>query len=288
LHRLVLEGRAPALGRYYPSVGGGDAPIGVWPVVEDTLKAHADDVRAALFRSVQTNEPGRSAVLYGVLLWVWKRYGLPVRLFEIGASAGLNLLAPDYAYRIGDVLLGDKRSPLVFDDPWLGAPVADAVAASDNLVLANRRGCDVAPIDATSANGRLTLLSYIWPDEIDRITRMRAALVVAEQQPPIVDKDEADAWLARVVGTRREREVNTVWQSVFAQYLAPAARSHLVSQMEVMGSELGEDSPLVWARMEPENDPTLGFAVSVRCWPDGDEMTLARAGDHGPPVRWII
>jgi hypothetical protein len=288
LHRLVLEGRAPALDRYYASVGGSDAPKGVWAVAQKTLEAHAGNTRAALLRGVQTNEPGRSAVLYGVLLWVWQRWGFPVRLFEIGASAGLNLLAPDYAYRVGETLLGDKRSQLVFDDPWLGTPVGAVREASDQLVVSTRRGCDIAPIVATSAQGRLTLLSYIWPDENDRITRMRAALAVAGQCPPIVDEEEADSWLTRVLRAPGAHEVRVIWQSVFAQYLTPRARSKLESEIEVMGWELGEDSPLVWARMEPENDPALGFTVKVRCWPGGEETTLARAGDHGPPVRWIV
>ena len=71
--------------------------------------------------------------------------------------------------------------------------------------MTERRGCDLAPIDPTSHEGQLTLLSYIWPDELDRVARMRAALVVAGRNRPVVDEESADSWLSacsrrRVVG----------------------------------------------------------------------------------------
>jgi len=287
LHLLVLMGQAPQLARYYPSVGG-DAPADeAWQVARGTLEAHASSVRLLLRRPVQTNEPGRSAVLYGILLWVSERYGLPMRLYEIGASAGLNLLAPQYGYRVRGEILADPSSALVFDEPWLGEPVDDPVAAYTHLVITERRGCDIAPIDATSDEGRLTLLSYIWPDELDRIARMRAALAVAAKGPSAVDRADAKVWLEHVLCNHPKGVVDFVWQSVFAQYLPPSHHDLLSDQMLARGAEREPSSPLVWARMEPGTDPLRGFEVSVTCWPDGEETALAYSGDHGPPVRWL-
>ena len=46
-----------------------------------------------------------------------------VYLLEIGASAGLNLLADRFAYVVGGELLGEPASPVRFEEPWRGAPV---------------------------------------------------------------------------------------------------------------------------------------------------------------------
>ena len=183
LHRLVLAGQAPDLARYYPSVGG-PPPDGVWAVAERTLRAHAADLWVVLRRGVQTNEPGRSAVLFGVLLWIADRYRRPIRLLEIGASAGLNLLAENFAYRSSGALLGDPDSPVVFEGPWVDTPVPDPADAQTYLTVVDRRGCDVVPIDATSTDGQLALLSYIWPDEPEAAGPDARRLEVAARSPP--------------------------------------------------------------------------------------------------------
>jgi hypothetical protein len=286
LHRLVLAGQAPDLARFYPSMGGYEPPVGAWAIAEETLRANAADLGVVLRRGVQTNEPGRSAVLFGVLLWIADRYRRPLRLLEIGASAGLNLLAERFAYRSSGALLGDPDSPLVFEGPWVGVPVADPGQAQEQLTVMERRGCDIAPIDATSRDGQLALLSYIWPDEPKRLARMRAALEVAERFPPIVDPAPAGSWLRQVLKERHKSTVQLVWQSVFAQYLTSEDRDELTAIMEAAGAEATNDIPLIWARMEPSTDPKMGFGVTVRCWPGGQETHLARSGDHGPPVRW--
>ncbi len=286
LHRLVLSGQAPELAVYYPSVGGYEPPEGAWAAAEATLRAHAAELEVVLRRGVQTNEPGRSAVLFGVLLWIADHYRRPVRLLEIGASAGLNLLAEHFAYRSSGALLGDPDSPLVFEGPWVGVPVPEPGEAEQYLTVMDRRGCDIAPIDATSRDGQLALLSYIWPDEPKRLARMRAALEVAEHYPPIVDPSPAGPWLRQVLSTRQGMTVQLVWQSVFAQYLTSEDRDDLTATMMAAGEKATEDTPLVWARMEPSAEPLQGFGVTVMCWPGGEETLLARSGDHGPPVRW--
>jgi hypothetical protein len=286
LHRLVLSGAAPELAHYYPSVGGREPPEGAWAVAELTLRTHAADLEVVLRRGVQTNEPGRSAVLFGVLLWIADRYRRPVRLLEVGASAGLNLLAEHFAYRSSGILLGDPDSPLVFEGPWVGTPVPDPEEAQRHLSVVDRRGCDIAPIDATSRDGQLALLSYIWPDEPKRLDRMRAALEVAERFPPVVDASPAGPWIRQILSEPDRSGVQLVWQSVFAQYLTGEDRDELGAAMDEAGASATPEAPLVWARMEPSSDPLEGFGVTVRCWPGGEETPLARSGDHGPPVRW--
>lgn len=286
LHRLVLSGQAPELAEYYPSVGGSVAADDVWPVAAATLRSGARMMPPLLRRSVQTNEPGRAAVLYGTLWWISDRFGLPVRLWEIGASAGLNLLAPEFGYRVGGVLVGDPESPLVFDEPWIGLPIDDLSSAPSPTVV-ERRGCDLQPIEATSEEGQLSLRSYIWGDELARLERLDGALAVAARNPPPVERAEAVPWLADVLAERPAGAVNVVWQSVMEQYLSPFARRRLYEQVEVLGRSCDARAPLVWVRMEPALEPVVSFLVTCRTWPGGEEIILARAGDHGPPVTFI-
>ncbi|MGH3341956.1 MAG: DUF2332 family protein, partial [Carbonactinosporaceae bacterium] len=99
VHQLVLEGRAPQLDPYYPSVGGADPdPERAWPVFRLVAAQHREAVRRLLSHPPQTNDVGRSAALLGGLLHVVARTGLAVRLYEIGASAGLNLRADHFRY----------------------------------------------------------------------------------------------------------------------------------------------------------------------------------------------
>jgi len=71
--------------------GGAVAEQNVWPAAAATLAEHGDWIRGRLRQTVQTNEPGRAAVLFAALLWLSTRYRRPIRLLEIGASAGLKV-----------------------------------------------------------------------------------------------------------------------------------------------------------------------------------------------------
>lgn len=286
LHRLVLEGAAPRLAAHYPSAGGTKAPAGAWPLAAASLRESFAAVRERLMRTVQTNEPGRAAVLYGALLWCGERHRLPVRLLEIGASGGLNLLTDRFAYRVGGALLGDATSPLVFDEPWQGRPVADPPTVSRSLRVARRAGCDLAPLDLASARDRLTLRSYVWPDELDRLARVDAALQVAARHPPDVVACAAERWLPRALAARRSGELTVIWQSVMRQYVPVAAWTAIERAVDEAARIATPDMPLAWLAMEPAEDPLSGFAVSAATWPGGGRLRLADAADHGPPVRW--
>ena len=91
LHALVLGGAAPKLAAYYPPNGVRD-PDRWRRAMLDALATHDVEAPRFLAFSPQTNEVGRSAVLVGGFHHVARRGGLPLRLLEIGASAGLNAI----------------------------------------------------------------------------------------------------------------------------------------------------------------------------------------------------
>jgi hypothetical protein len=289
LHHLVLSGGAPELARFYPSVGGDEPPQGAWAVARQTLADNEAFIRTRVGRPVLTNEPGRCVALYGGLLWLSERHRLPVRLLEIGASAGLNLNADRFTYVVGGAALGDPSSALSFAEPWDGLPVADPVAAAARLQITERAGCDQSPIDPTSEDGRLTLQSYIWPDEPDRLERVAQAAEVARAHPVTVQARSAAAWLAERLADTRPDVLTVVWQSVVNQYLDDAERAALRSAFASAGA-----APLAWLTLEPPATPDAADSFELRCRErpegngSGEAPVIARAGYHGPPVVWRV
>jgi hypothetical protein len=279
LHYLVLSGQAPALAAFYPSAGGDRPPAEVWPVVLDTIAEHFDQVRERLHRTVQTNEPGRSAVLFSGLLWLAARHSRPIRLLEVGASAGLNLIADRYSYAVGGLELGDPASPLRFVDPWAPPPPVDLAAAAAGLRIAARAGCDLSPLDPRRPEDQLALLSYIWPDELHRIDRMRAALSVAARESLPVAKRRGSEWLPEALDAASDGELVVVWHSVMRQYVEPGEWS------AIEGALTGRPR-VVRLSMEPALDPTARMQLTVHDPADSPALMLAVCDDHGLPIRW--
>ena len=279
LHYLVLSGQAPELAAFYPSAGGDRPPSEVWPVVLATIAEHFDQIKTRLRRTVQTNEPGRSAVLFAGLLWLTERHRRPIRLLEVGASAGLNLLADRYCYVIGDLELGDPASPLRFLEPWVSPPVADLAGAAAELRIVARAGCDLAPLDPRQPDDQLTLLSYIWPDELHRIGRMRAALSVAASDPVPVAKRLGSEWLPEALATAQAGELVVVWHSVMRQYVAPGEWAAIEGALD--GRE-----DVVRLSMEPAFEKHALMQLSVHDPVDAPAVRLAACDDHGLPIRW--
>ena len=289
LHHLVLSGGAPELARYFPSAGGDAPPSGAWAVARRALAAHEAFIRDRARHTVQTNEPGRCAALYGGLLWLSERHGLALRLLEIGASAGLNLNADRFRYVVGGEPLGDPSSTLELHEPWHGVPVAEPVAAAARLEVAERGGCDRAPIDPTSQEGRLALRSYIWPDEPERLDRVMRAASIAAQHPVAIDRRSAAAWLAVRLADARPDMLTVVWQSVVNQYLDDGERAAIHSAFASAAA-----SPLAWLTLEPPAAGSEADSFELRCRerPEGDgsgeARLLAHSGYHGPPVIWQV
>lgn len=279
VHRVVLEGRAPELAAHYPSVGGTPgADVGA--VFVRTVEEHEARLRAEMSRGVQTNEVGRSvAILTGLLALAGNRPDpLRVRLLEVGASAGLNLWPDRYRFEANDRGTGPIDSPVRFVSPWLG----NVPDLSRRFEVVSRSGCDRAPIDPTTPEGRRLLRSYVWPDQVERRQRLDAAISVAATEAPVVETADAVKWVTDHLATEPATGVTTVlFHTIVLQYLAPDDRSHFVEAIQAAGRRATVDAPLAWLRMEPAGDQA---EVWLTTWPDGATRRVARSGYHGPPV----
>lgn len=288
VHRLALTGQAPQLARFYPSVAGEDVepfdPGEAWVVFRDVLVERRSDVLAGLASPPQTNEIGRSSVLIGGLLVLRSRLDLPVRLVEIGASAGLNLRPDLVRLELAEWRsFGPGWSPVVLEDPWHGA-----VPPTDRpLEIVDRFGSDVDPVDVSTAAGRLRLLSYVWPDQWARVARLRGAFDLAESMPLQVVRESASTTinaLKPVPGA-----LTVIWHSVMAQYLAPAERVELEVAFEALGALATPEAPVARLAFEPgelTSPAGIQFRAKLDLWPAGTSEWLATAHPHGDNVVW--
>ena len=280
VHRLVLEGEAPELAAAYPSAGGQADPDAAWPAFAALIEQRFDAVNAGIERPVQTNEVGRAGALVGGFLEVARATGLPLRTFEVGASAGLNLRWDRFLYEARGATWGWPESPV-----RLCSYNSDRALPFDvEARLVERAGCDAAPIDPTTEDGRLTLLSYVWPDQVHRIRLLRAALNVAAETPVPVEQAEAIAWT-----TERWRPepgtATVVFHSIVMQYLPDDRRAAFKQLVRSRGPEAATpEAPLAWLRFEPVGDEA---AVRLTIWPGGTDHTVGWSGFHGQNVRWL-
>jgi len=283
VHRLALAGQAPRVAAHFPSCGGDGDAQAAWVAVRDLLAEHADLVRPGLESAPQTNEVGRAAGLLGALLTAVAEHPLPVRLWEIGASGGLNLRADRFAYRSADGGRWGPESPVLLDPAWDRVPAG----APSRVQVLERVGGDLSPVEATTPEGELRLTSYVWPDQDARLARLRAAITVAREHPArLVGRGAAElvGGLELADGT-----LTVLWHSVMWQYLPAAEQAAVTAELERLGAAAGPRRPFAHIGFEPRRDAgqgSLGFAVTLRLWPGGTERVLGTGAPHGVPVTW--
>lgn len=285
LHRLVLIGRAPSLERYYPTVGGTWDPVSGVDAVLEYLAADPDAVREWLDFFPQTNEVGRSVALIGGLLHLPESVRAPIRLFELGSSGGLNLLAD--RFRLLDTAgtgHGPADSPVVLSNVW---EPSTGVRSWPGLEFVEASGCDIRPVPASTPEGATQLTAYAWPDQPHRIERLRGALALAAQYPPRVEQSAAGDFVDAIES--RSGHLTVLWHSIMWQYVPAAEQQRITARLGQIGATATGDAPLVHLRLEPARpapDADHEFLIQMTTWPGGTTTILGRAGPHGPPAHW--
>ncbi|MGI9556715.1 MAG: DUF2332 domain-containing protein [Solirubrobacterales bacterium] len=282
VHRMVLAGHAPELEARYPSVGGDGDADAAWPHVRERFAAHPPELLAKVRHPLQTNDTSRCGALIGGYLTIARDTGLPLRVRALGASAGLNLHFDMYRYEAGGLAHGPTDSKVRFVDHWLqGIPPLDAA-----MTVADRRGCDIDPLDPTTAEGRLELESCVFADDLPRLELLRATLDIAAGMPVEVDQASADEWVAGELKTLPDGRATVVSHSIFWIYPAQRIRDGITAAIDEAGTRSTRERPLAWLRYEPGEQPTT-VELRLTTWPGGEERLLATGGHHMEPVAWL-
>ena len=276
LHFLVRNGAVPELAALYPPAPLPDAET-LWQAVRPLLDS--DALAPWLDSAPQTNEVGRSAVLMSGLIVIAARFGLPLRLYELGASAGLNLQLDRYRYDLGGLEAGDPASPLLLKPDWKGPPPPEA-----EVRILGRAGVDLNPVDPRAERERL--IAYVWAEQAERLARLEAALALAAADPPRIEEGDAADWLESALPLTPEPGVTrVVMHSVAFHYFPDDTKRRVTAYVEAAGAAARADAPLAWLRYEEQ--PGDGhFSLRLRTWP-GEEELLAWTHPHGRSVEWL-
>lgn len=283
-HRLALHGEAPELAVHYPSCGGAWAGRDITDDYLSVVAKHRGEFVRGLQRNVQTNEVGRAAVLAAGFALVAARSGLPLRTFELGGSAGLLSHWDRFAYDTGATTMGDPGSPLRFGPEWYA--VAPSLQADVHVV--SRASVDVSPIDVGTDAGRLSMLSFVWPDQHERFVRLDTAIEIARRHPLHVEAADAGDWLTeRLAPDAPDGVASVVFHSIVWQYLPPATRDAIREALASAGARADPDRPLSWLRMEPATREHADLRLTTWSGEEPHEELLAHVGYHGADVTWL-
>ena len=277
LHALVRRGAA--LASCYPP-----QPLpeegALWAALQATFTEEGPFLSRWLESPPQTNEVGRAAALMSGLLVVAAEFGKPVRLFELGTSAGLNLVLDRYAYDLGGTEAGDPASPLCLRPAWEGSPPPAA-----RVHVVGRGGVDLSPVDPIADRERL--IAFIWPDQPRRLGQLETALGLAAQDRPMIDRGDAGDWLEDKLTIAPEPEVaRVVLHSVAYQYFPVETQRWIEARIAKAGAEATRQAPLAWLRFEKEAGDRQTM-LRLRLYPGGEDRLLAECHPHGAAIHWL-
>jgi len=279
LHELARSGKSPRLQAVYPPHTSDDETL--WLAIDGALTDHADLVRSYLTTPPQTNEVMRSAALLPGLLTIADATALPLDLYEIGASAGLNLILDHYRYQFGTTSWGDPASTVLLKPQWQGSlpPVHAA------LRIRSRQGVDANPISLKQQSARDRLISYVWADQFERLQRLSAAVTLWLQQPPHIERADAALWLEASNIKRAESDVTRVlFHSLVWNYLSQETQQRITKLMQECGEQSDAQTPLAWLRFELD---TSAAQLRLKLWPGGEDRLLATGHPHGTALNWL-
>jgi hypothetical protein len=280
LHALVLMGSHDALVACYPPNPAAPGEQ-LRSALLTAVGAHRSYIHAFLTSPPQTNEVGRSGVLLGGFLQIAKDTGLPLRLLEIGASAGLNSVWDRYHYRLSGAEWGDRRSAVRIAPDWQG-PLPPLEAP---LRVIERRASDLAPVDLEDPAQRLRLRAYVWADQRERLSRLEGAIAETRAFGQKVERADAASWVRAQLQSPAKASATVLFHSIMWQYLPARTQADIAASLEKAGGQATGNAPLAWLRFEPPS-PDSRPELRLTLWPDAREFCLAVAHPHGKSIAW--
>jgi hypothetical protein len=271
LHALVLNGHT-GLTTVYPPYNPDDDTL--WTAVSEALVTDAAFIDDWINSPPQTNEVRRSAALIPAGHWLADRYGLPIDVMELGASAGLNLMWDQFSIEIAGQAFGPTSPALTLKPEWDGP-----LLRNTRPTIASRRGVDLNPLDPNA--DALRLRAYLWPDQPERRQLTDAAIACNDTS---VSRGDAIGWLADNIAPTNGH-LRMIYHTIAWQYFPSDIQATGTALIEQAGAEATPLTPLAWFAMEADDNPK-GAGLTLRLWPGDIKLAMGRADFHGRWITW--
>jgi hypothetical protein len=289
VHNLLLSGEGQELAVFYPNLTATVADGDPYPAFRRVALANADVLRATISsRNTQTNEVGRCAYFLPVFGVVADEVGQLAHL-DVGASAGLNLFWPKYAYRYSPHSLSvGEGSAVELPCSTRGEPPIPKTMPT----LGGAIGLDISPVDVCDDEAVRWLEACVWPDQADRFERLVAAIAIARLAPPNMRQGDAVASVGKLIDEVAACGHPVVTTSWILNYLPVEGQRAFVAALDDVGSR----RDLSWVVAEsPAQTPGLPIpgdeeitVVSLVTWRGAKRVVrrLATTHPHGSWLNW--
>ncbi len=253
-----------------------------WAQLRRRVLQAKDALRTVMLaRSTQTNEPGRCAALLLVLTGLPE----PLALLEVGASAGLCLLPDFYAYDYGGAIPAPEAHRLTPPVFTCAINAATPVPTRPPRVVW-RAGLDLNPVDLADSAEVAWLEALVWPEQTDRLARLRAAMMIATEQKPRLVKGDLRTDLAALAREAPKDATLVIFHTAVLAYISPAPEREEFARSvgSLCDYWIANEAPQVFpdiARRAGREGPRGSFLLSVNGAP------MAWADPHGVSVDWI-
>ncbi|WP_395399025.1 DUF2332 domain-containing protein [Arthrobacter sp. UC242_113] len=290
------------------------AKVSPYPEFRAFLDEHWAEVsRTVLSRATQTNEVGRCATLLPSLAGIAAAEGRPLALIEVGASAGLALFPDRYSYEFDDGAAVTQLDPVASGDgfaasggrlagsgelpepPVLRCRTAGRVPLPDRLPsVVWRAGIDLNPLDVRNSDDVAWLEALIWPEQEFRRERLRRAIAVARQDPPLLVAGDLNEQLLSLAGQAPPDAALVVFHSAVMGYVSGDGRARFRATMQTLARDRGchwlsnegetviiqEDGSVVVPEMDPAR--LRGNFLLLH-----NGQPVAITGPHGQSLDWL-
>jgi hypothetical protein len=255
-------------------------PVSSYPAFRAFVRAQWTDIASAmLVRRTQTNEAGRC----GTLLPALAALPGPLALIEVGASAGLCLYPDRFHYQYGSAEVGPRSGvdlPIETSGP---VPVP-----SDVPKVIWRAGVDLNPLDVADPDDMRWLESLVWPEQTERLTRLRAAVAIAAEDPPLLLSGDLNDRIEELVAIAPSDATVVVFHTSVLAYVDPDGQARFAEQMARLPVRwVSNETPRVFpqiAALAPPPPASLSRTLNLLAL---DGRPLAYATPHGQLLHWI-
>jgi hypothetical protein len=236
------------------------------------IHARPELVQGELWRSTQTNEPGRSAALQAII-GDFVSSDAEINIIEVGTSAGINLYFDQFPVRATD---DGNPLTLICED-------ITPVDRSKKLpIVSSRVGIDPHPLDVMKQDDRRWLKACLWPEERRRHERFDAVVAQKSNWPSsVILTGTAEERLSDAFAFGEANRLTIVFNTWVAFYFSPDERERYFADL----LRRCESDDVAWISIESTLVPLPGVVVDKDAHHRGaSQIVVTRPGSS--PQLW--